>query len=380
MAPKRTAGNKRKNRDDGPAAAAAVDDEHELLPPAEKRAATDQPAASAAASASGALVLQPGSDSGEPLLDLGDLLTGRIVKRPSAVIKTPYVADVRILEQDAMGNVTCDESADPLQAHCPSLDCAGMIVPGSQVRMTPSASGKGKTSHTIWLAEEPRPMGEVASVGAHPQLAERMVKTMLERHMIPELAGYSSFRTQVTHGKARVDFVLDYPNGDELFLEVKNCVCADYPEGQVPSERSSIGVYTSSVQPYRCCAIFPHGAKKPKIKVVSDRAIKHAHELTNMVKRTTSKPRAAILFIVNRSDTLQFRPCHEADMLFAQVLKRAHEAGVQLLAYRIAWDGGRARSGGSIPVVFDESVDTGAIDESHLKDVLQFNAEGGGRT
>lgn len=41
--------------------------------------------------------------------------------------------------------------------------------------------------------------------------------------------------------------------------------------------------------------------------------------------------RCAVLFLVNRSDCVAFRPCHEADPLFAQVLKAAREAGGRLL-------------------------------------------------
>jgi DNA-binding sugar fermentation-stimulating protein len=98
--------------------------------------------------------------------------------------------------------------------------------------------------------------------------------------------------------------------------------------------------------------------------VVSDRAIKHVHELTcihqagvcpqtpapaSAAKQTKARSkqqaseaeacpmpaandspeaaRCAVLFVVNRSDCTSFRPCHEADMLFAQVVKRAQEQG-----------------------------------------------------
>ncbi len=53
-----------------------------------------------------------------PLVSLGPLIRGVLVKRPSASVKTPYVADVR-LEPDA------DEQQDMVLAHAPSMDCAG---------------------------------------------------------------------------------------------------------------------------------------------------------------------------------------------------------------------------------------------------------------
>lgn len=50
-------------------------------------------------------------------------------------------------------------------------------------------------------------------------------------------------------------------------LEVKNVVCADYPQGGVPPGRPAVGVYTAPAEGYEAKALFPHGAAKPKIKV-----------------------------------------------------------------------------------------------------------------
>jgi DNA-binding sugar fermentation-stimulating protein len=76
-------------------------------------------------------------------------------------------------------------------------------------------------------------------------------------------------------------------------------------------------VYTSSAKPYERTAIFPHGAHKAAVGVVSDRAIKHVHELTQM--HLAGEARCAVMFVVNRGDCTAFRPCHEADNLFSQV-------------------------------------------------------------
>jgi hypothetical protein len=141
--------------------------------------------------------------------------------------------------------------------------------------------------------------------------------------------------------------------------------------------------------------------------------------------------------VVNRSDCEIFRPCHEADLLFAQVLHRAYKKGVQLIAKDIIWDqeqpqpqpqgqaidgvvstgggdgiisgtssstrsvkgsgkgsdkgGGQdsgtitsasttARLGKTLPIVFDESVvNEKDIDEDHLAKVLQYNEDNGGK-
>jgi hypothetical protein len=68
-------------------------------------------------------------------------------------------------------------------------------------------------------------------------------------------------------------------------------------------------VYTSAAEPYTRSAIFPIGsvgnAKKNGVKgVVSDRAIKHLHELTQLQQAGTDsqgrRVQCAVLFVVNR--------------------------------------------------------------------------------
>ncbi|MEW5313939.1 MAG: hypothetical protein WDW38_005469 [Sanguina aurantia] len=153
---------------------------------------------------------------------------------------------------------------------------------------------------------------------------------------------------------------------------------ADYPDGGVPSQRkSSAGVFTSSELPYIPTAIFPHGSHKPKIRVVSDRAIKHVHELTQLHEEGTrpgtplhQQVRCGILFVVNRADCGAMRPCDQADRLFAQVVKRAEEAGVLLLAYDIVWDGGKAYVGKQLPVIHGSDIRSEDIDEAHLLEWL----------
>jgi hypothetical protein len=72
-----------------------------------------------------------------------------------------------------------------------------------------------------------------------------------------------------------------------------------------------VGVYTTAAQPYARSAIFPIGsigsssAKKNGVRgVVSDRAIKHLHELTQLQQAGLDSQgrqvRCAVLFVVNR--------------------------------------------------------------------------------
>ena len=373
---------------------------------------------------------------GSILIELGELTPMVVVQRPSQSIKTPYVADLimKPAEYDRIDFITCTEQsssgtnldgksdviikktkksslkgkADAKAAlsnalrqtasspddihlgHTPALDCAGMIVPGAVVYCTPN-DGHTKTKFTVQLCEEQREDGGVVTVACHPNLAERAARVLLEDHLLTdELGNYDSERVlrQQTFGNSRVDFVVQNESENSITLvEVKNVVGADYKEGSVPSGRCEVGVY--SVTPkeadgsdYKRHAIFPHGSKKAEVNVVSDRAIKHIHELTCMQGTTDDQGRyvkSSILFIINRSDCEAFRPCHEADMLFAQMLLRAQERGVLIIAKEVIWTLGTAVSGRSLPIAFDSSV-TSVIDENHLSQVLLFNESGSGRS
>jgi hypothetical protein len=110
-----------------------------------------------------------------PLLNLGALVKGTVLKRPSTQIKSPYVADV-----------TMNDSTTAL-AHSPALDCTGMCVPGKQVYMSSRPQG-GKTSHAIELvvSDASTQDGKSVLVGAHPRLGELIALEVLKRGLLKD--------------------------------------------------------------------------------------------------------------------------------------------------------------------------------------------------
>jgi hypothetical protein len=60
-------------------------------------------------------------------------------------------------------------------------------------------------------------------------------------------------------------------------------------------------------------------------------------------------------------------------MLFSQLLQRAVNKGVLVIAKEILWEETTAYLGKSLPLDFDEGVDETQIDEKHLQAVLDFN-------
>ena len=63
------------------------------------------------------------------MYQLTQLTYGKIIKRPSASCKTPYVADVTINDEDSC-----------VLAHTPALGCCGLSDKESNVYMTQAAS------------------------------------------------------------------------------------------------------------------------------------------------------------------------------------------------------------------------------------------------
>ncbi|KAL7441954.1 hypothetical protein ACHAXH_006079 [Discostella pseudostelligera] len=142
-------------------------------------------------------------DGMPPLLDLGKLVRGTLVKRPSAAIRSPYVADVSLLDDN--GKATTMKAATVL-AHAPALDVGGMCVVGSEIYLS-ERGGEGKTSHSIELVRG-APLGGLSTtassdddstdlgvlVGAHPRLgeliAEEVLKLGLLREAMPLKSGF----------------------------------------------------------------------------------------------------------------------------------------------------------------------------------------------
>lgn len=66
---------------------------------------------------------------------------------------------------------------------------------------------------------------------------------------------------------------------------------------------------------------------------VAARSLKHLRELEAMAQEGD---RAVVLFVVQRTDCHGFQACHELDPAFAHGLRRAADAGVEVLVYACA--------------------------------------------
>ena len=304
-----------------------------------------------------------------PLLDLGKLVRGTLVKRPSASIRSPYVADVSLFQNGK-------KDSNVVLAHAPALDVGGMCVSGSEVFLSERPAG-GKTSHAIELVRG-APLTNTKSsdmgvlVGAHPRLGELIAQEVLKRGLLKDEImlkdGWEmgkvdddliNMKQQVTIGDSRVDFQLtisDKQSSQKVIVEVKNVVCADYKAGTEPSIRNDnhcvvVAPTESAEDEYRRSALFPWGRLGQKYDgraVVSERAIKHLLNLRDLQNEDVT---TVVMFVVNRSDCDSMRACGERCPVFRDVLQEVVQAGVKAVGVRVRWeDDGRCFFDGFVPV------------------------------
>ncbi|HIK32036.1 MAG TPA: DNA/RNA nuclease SfsA [Oscillatoriales cyanobacterium M59_W2019_021] len=213
------------------------------------------------------------------------LVSGTLVKRYKR-----FLADVELV------------NGEIVTAHCPNTGpMIGVSDPCSPVLMSCSTDPKRKYPYT-WETIQMRDARRTW-VGINTALPNRIVKTMLEKRLLPELGNYSRIQPEVAYGrdrKSRVDFVLWGEEGEPpIYVEVKNTTWAD-----------------------NGLALFPD--------TVTTRGQRHLQELMAIVPQC----RAVMLYFINRGDCDRFSPGDTADPAYGQLLREAVHRGVEVLPCR----------------------------------------------
>ncbi len=182
-------------------------------------------------------------------------------------------------------------------AHCAnSGSMLSVCDPGSEVWLSPAANPDRKLRYSWELIR----IGD-ALVGINTMHPNRIAAEAIEAGLIPELTGYPSLRREVKYGKnSRIDILLAAPDRPPCYVEIKNVTLC-----------RGAGLLE-----------FPDA--------VTARGAKHLDELSAQVKAGN---RAVMLFLAQRSDCHAFVPAADIDPAYAEGLRRAREAGVEVLAY-----------------------------------------------
>jgi len=206
------------------------------------------------------------------------LIRGTLIQRYKR-----FLADVRL------------NNGEVVTAHCTNTgSMMGCKEPGSAVYISRSDNLNRKLAYT-WE------MIEIAGswVGINTMHPNKLVAEAVEAGVIGELSGYENIRREVkVSAHTRLDLCLEGSKGN-CFVEVKNVTLN--VDGR---------------------AAFPDA--------VSERGAKHLKELMRLKRQGH---RAAIVFVIQRSDCNSFRPADEIDKEYGRCLRSAVQAGVEALPY-----------------------------------------------
>jgi len=209
--------------------------------------------------------------------------------------------------------------------HCPNPgSMLGCARPGSAVRCSTSTNPKRKLRHTLEMIR----VGRIW-VGLHTQRANQIAGLALEAGAIPELAGYTHVRREVTvGGGSRLDFCLDGRRLDGHRLD-----------GHRRDERPAWVEVKSVTLAEGRRARFPDS--------VTTRGRRHMDTLAKLCEEGA---RAAVLFVVQRGDCERVEPADDIDPMYGEALRAAAKRGVEVLAVRARVTARAIRLEGGLPV------------------------------
>lgn len=237
------------------------------------------------------------------------LIEARLVRRYKR-----FLADVEI------------EGQGVVVAHCPNPGrMTGLDEADARVWLSRSGRLDRKLAYTLEYVEANAQM-----TGVNTHRANALAREALALGRIEALRAYDEVQSEVAyHEKSRVDFRLSASGAPTLWLEVKSVTL---------SRQSGL-------------AEFPD--------TPSERAVRHVEALSAMI---ANGDRAAILFVVQRSDCRDFRLASDIDPSFARAIASARKRGLEIYALSVAASPERAEIGPTLHVAASDEV--GSLSES----------------
>ena len=218
--------------------------------------------------------------AGIPVHTYPTLLGGTLVKRYKR-----FFADIQL------------DSGEIVTAHCPNTGpMTGVSAIGSPVYVSRSLDPKRKLKFTWEMIEV-----QGIWVGINTAMPNKIIRILLERHLLPDLEPYDTIQSEVAYGSenSRIDFLLTH-GAVKRYVEVKNTTWHD-----------------------GTTALFPD--------TVTTRGQKHLRELMAAIAPQT---KSTIIYFINRSDCHTFQASATADPHYAKLLAQAQHHGVQILPCR----------------------------------------------
>lgn len=185
-----------------------------------------------------------------------------------------------------------------ITAHCANPgSMMGLAEPGTKIWLEPNEDPKKKLKFGWRLVDHEN--GHFT--GVDTAVPNRVLGEALRGQHIAELDGYGSVRAEVKYGtNSRIDYLLSQEGLPDLYLEIKSVTLSRAPG----------------------LAEFPDS--------VTARGAKHLGELEQMVR---DGHRAAMLYLVQRTDCAAFDLARDIDRNYAAAFDAARQAGVETYCY-----------------------------------------------
>lgn len=191
------------------------------------------------------------------------------------------------------------ESGEVINAHVPNTGSMKTCwEPGWYAYLSKTDDPKRKLKYTWELTDT----GE-ALICINTNLPNKIIKEALVAQNIEEFAPYQQIKPEQKVLDSRIDFYLTEAGLPDAYIEVKNV----------------------TLKGEKDLALFPDA--------VSTRGQKHLKDLIHLKQQGH---RAAMLYLVNRNDVNVFAPAEQIDPTYAELLRQAHAAGVEILPYQTA--------------------------------------------
>ncbi len=174
-----------------------------------------------------------------------------------------------------------------------------LLLPGATVHLLPRDVSETSTTKHAYTAVAVERDGR--PVLLHTHWTNRVVRTLLERRLVPGLEDATVLAAEVQEGRSRFDFLLQQGRS-RLLLEVKSCT-----------------LFGNRV------AMFPDA--------VTERGRRHLLELASL-----SRPgqRPVVLFLVHTPDVDWFLPDYHTDLAFSQTLLHVRNE-LQVIPVAVRW-------------------------------------------
>lgn len=207
------------------------------------------------------------------------LYEGKLIKRYKR-----FLADIML------------KNGELVTAHVPnSGSMTSCIEENCQVWLSSSDNPKRKLKYTLELTKI-----EDNLICTNTNLANKIAYEAIKDGIIKELQGYDSIKTEQKYGQnSRIDILLEKEN-EKCYVEIK-----------------SVSLRQDNI------LAFPDA--------VTSRGLKHLNELSTMVKQGN---RSVMLYIIQRTDDLDFTIAKNIDKKYFDGLKKALEVGVEVLVYQ----------------------------------------------